>query len=138
VIVPVADARRCAGAEAATAVTLLFGNPCGRPPGSLRGSRSWFSLLAHTHLLVISHSFSSQFGVQENPRARDFFLGTSIAWARDYFHNASLNEKASKIGKRNQYRVIKPFVGRYGYSYPTVTLRIAKFLFYEHSYTVPY
>jgi len=48
-----------------------FGSPSGRPAGSLWGSRSWFSLLAHTHLLVISDSFSSQFGVQENPRARE-------------------------------------------------------------------
>src|SRR6266571_4049326 len=52
-------------------VAPLFGSPSGRPAGSLRGSRSWFSFLAHTHLLVISDSFSSQFGVQENPRARD-------------------------------------------------------------------
>jgi hypothetical protein len=28
--------------------------------------------LAHRHLLVIAHSFSSQFGVQTNPRAGDF------------------------------------------------------------------
>jgi hypothetical protein len=47
----------------------------GAPPVALRAPsaapRSWFSLLADTHLLVISDSFSSQFGVQENPRARD-------------------------------------------------------------------
>ena len=49
-------------------------NVLGRPPGSLRGSRSWFSLLAHTHLLVISDPFSSQFGVEENPRARELSL----------------------------------------------------------------
>src|SRR6266851_6828704 len=54
-----------------TTVAPLFGSPCGRPAGSFRASRSWFSFLAHTHLLVISDSFSSQFGVQENPRARE-------------------------------------------------------------------
>lgn len=31
-----------------------------------RGSRSRFSLFGHKHVLLISHSFSSQFGVQEN------------------------------------------------------------------------
>src|SRR6266702_2159336 len=56
------------------AVAPLFGSPSGRPAGSLRGSRSWFSLLAHTHLLVISDSFSSQCGVQENPRARELLV----------------------------------------------------------------
>src|SRR5208337_1963625 len=56
---------------AAAAVAPLFGSPSSRPPGSFRASRSWFFLLAHTHLLVISDSFSSQFGVQENPRARE-------------------------------------------------------------------
>src|SRR5258708_4177668 len=55
----------------ATAVAPLFGSPSGRPAGSLPGSRSWFSLFSHKHLLVITDSFSSQFGVQENPRARD-------------------------------------------------------------------
>src|SRR5579864_5749955 len=58
----------------APAITPLFGSHAGRPSGSLRGSRSWFSLLVHTHLLVISDSFSSQFGVQENPRAREAFF----------------------------------------------------------------
>src|SRR5437899_4433953 len=48
----------------------MFNVP-GRPTGSLRGPRSWFSLFAHRHLHVISHSFSPQFGVQENPRARE-------------------------------------------------------------------
>jgi hypothetical protein len=55
----------------APAITPLFGSPSGRPSGYFRGSRSWFSLFAHRHLLVMSYSFSSQFGVQENPRARD-------------------------------------------------------------------
>src|SRR5207245_11615533 len=48
----------------------MFNVP-GRPTGSLRGPRSWFSLFAHRHLHVISDSFSPQFGVQENPRARE-------------------------------------------------------------------
>ena len=56
-------------------------NVLSRPPGSFRGSRSWFFLLAHTHLLVISDSFSSQFGVQENPRARDYSQGKTVSEA---------------------------------------------------------
>jgi hypothetical protein len=44
-------------------------------PTSLGLDRDIGGLLAHTHLLVISDSFSSQFGVQENPRAREFVLG---------------------------------------------------------------
>src|SRR5207245_10385481 len=53
----------------------MFNVP-GRPTGSLRGPRSWFSLFAHRHLHVISHPFSPQFSVQENPRARDTTKGT--------------------------------------------------------------
>src|SRR5207302_742333 len=59
------------GRPASPPVAPLFGSPSGRPTGSLRGPRSWFSLFAHRHLHVIPHSFSPQFGVQENPRARD-------------------------------------------------------------------
>src|SRR5438128_8536773 len=55
----------------------MFNVP-GRPTGSLRGPRSWFSLFAHRHLHVIPHnSFSPQFGVQENPRAREVLKGPS-------------------------------------------------------------
>src|SRR5437879_1843844 len=59
----------------------LFGSPSGRPSGSLRGPRSWFSLFAHRHLHVISDSFSPQFGVQKNPRARDILQvkGSSLS-----------------------------------------------------------
>src|SRR5258708_36378896 len=60
----------------ATAVAPLFGSASGRTAGSLRGSRSWFSLFAHKPLLVITDSFSSQFGVQENPRARELVLNS--------------------------------------------------------------
>src|SRR5207244_1821103 len=63
------------GRPASPPVAPLFGSPSGRPTGSLRGPRSWFSLFAHRHLHVIPHSFSPQFGVQENPRARDALLG---------------------------------------------------------------
>src|SRR3989449_945364 len=59
------------GRPASPPVAPLFGSPSGRPTGSLRGPRSWFSLFAHRHLHVISHPFSPQFGVQQNPRARD-------------------------------------------------------------------
>src|SRR5258708_5908181 len=75
----------------ATAVAPLFGSPSGRPAGSLRGSRSWFSLFAHKHLLVITDSFSSQFGVQENPRAREylFFLISAVTVQLSYAHVSS-------------------------------------------------
>ncbi len=39
-----------------------------RSPPAPFAARSWFSLLLYTHLLVISDSFSSQFGLQGNPR----------------------------------------------------------------------
>ncbi len=52
-------------------VALLFGSRSGRPSGSLSGSRNWFSLVAHGHLTREVNSFSSQLGVQENPRPRD-------------------------------------------------------------------
>src|SRR5437899_931116 len=58
-------------------VAPLFGSPSGRPTGSLRGPRSWFSLFAHRHLHVISHPFSPQFGVQQNPRARETQLAAA-------------------------------------------------------------
>src|SRR5712692_3184051 len=60
----------------------LFGSPSGRPAGSLRASRSWLSLFVHRHLLVMSPSFSSQFGVQENPSAGDHLQQEIYA---DYF-----------------------------------------------------
>src|SRR5437870_4008220 len=62
------------GRPASPPVAPLFGSPSGRPTGSLRGPRSWFSLFAHRHLHVIPHSFSPQFGVQENPRARELLI----------------------------------------------------------------
>src|SRR3989449_4443875 len=45
--------------------------PLRSPYGLPGGPRSWFSLFAHRHLHVISHPFSPQFGVQQNPRARE-------------------------------------------------------------------
>src|SRR5437899_7785149 len=66
------------GRPASPPVAPLFGSPSGRPTGSLRGPRSWFSLFAHSHLHVISHPFSPQFGVQENPRAREPEFGLLV------------------------------------------------------------